>query len=140
MACGAEGVVRHLLVVAAALALLGACASTQPLRAPEQPALAALAMPYAPDLRALGITRLVSPGGGALVRLETAWGAVYVPFPRDVPPVAFELEIDEGGVRAAADAFDAERDARVLASLMPAVFRETASNNTMQWWRANPWR
>ena len=107
MACGAEGVVRHLLVVVAALALLGACASTQPLRAPEQPALAALAMPYAPDLRALGITRLVSPGGGALVRLETAWGAVYVPFPRDVPPVAFELEIDEGGVRAAADAFDA---------------------------------
>ncbi len=131
---------RCLFVLFASLALLGACASTQPLRAPEQPALAVLAMPYAPDLRALGITRLVSPGGGALVRLETAWGAVYVPFPRDVPPVAFELAIDEAGVRAAAVSFDAERDARVLASLMPVVFRETASNNTMQWWRANPWR
>jgi hypothetical protein len=124
----------------AAFALLGACASTPPFDAPEQPALAALAMPYAPDLRALGITRLVSPGGGALVRLETAWGAVYVPYPRDVPPVAFELSIDEGGMRAAAGSFDADRDARVLASLMPAVFRETASNNTIQWWRANPWR
>jgi hypothetical protein len=131
---------RYLFVVVAAIALLGACASTPPVRAPEQPALAALAMPYAPDLRALGITRLVSPGGGALVRLETAWGAVFVPYPRDAPPIAFELEIDEKGVRAAADSFDAERDARVLASLMPAVFRETASNNTMQWWRANPWR
>ncbi len=140
MTRGAKGVIRCLFVGFAAIALLGACASTQPLRAPGQPALAALAMPYAPDLRALGITRLVSPGGGALVRLETAWGAVYVPYPRDVPPVAFELEIDEGGVRAAADTFDAERDSRVLAALMPAVFRETASNNTMQWWRANPWR
>ena len=131
---------RYLFVGFAVIALLGACASTVPFSAPEQPALAALAMPYAPDLRALGITRLVSPGGGALVRLETAWGAVYVPYPRDVPPVAFELEIDEGGMRAAADSFDAQRDARVLASLMPAVFRETASNNEMQWWRANPWR
>ena len=131
---------RYLFVVAAAVALLGACASTQPLRAPEPPALAALAMPYAPDLRALAITRLVSPEGGALARLETAWGAVFVPYPRDAPPIAFELEIDEIGVRAAADSFDTERDARVLASRVPAVFHETASNSTMQWWRANPWR
>jgi len=131
---------RYLFVKFVAVALLGACASAQPFQAPEQPALAALAMPYAPDLRALGITRLVSPGGGALVRLETAWGAVFVPYPRDVPPIAFELAIDEGGVRAAANSFDAERDSRVFASLMPAVFRETASNNEMQWWRANPWR
>jgi hypothetical protein len=43
MARGAEGLMRYLFVVAAAAALLGACASTQPLRAPEQPALAALA-------------------------------------------------------------------------------------------------
>lgn len=131
---------RQLFVKFAAIVALCACASTQQFSAPEQPALAALAMPYAADLRALGITHLVSPGGGAMVRLETKWGAVYVPYPRDVPPVAFELQVDERSLRAAASAFDAARDARVLASLMPAVFRETASNNTIQWWRANPWR
>ena len=137
MTRGAKGVIRSLFVGFAAIAL-GACASTQPMRAPEQPALAALAMPYAPDLRALE----------PRLRLPRRWRAgasrkprgIIVPYPRDVPPVAFELEIGEGGVRAAADTFDAERDSRVLAALMPAVFRETASNNTIQWWRANPWR
>ena len=131
---------RRLFVKFAAIVLLCACASTQPFSAPEQPALAALAMPYAAEMRTLGITHLVSPGGGSMVRLETQWGAVYVPYPRDVPPVAFELRVDEESLSAAANSFDATRDAQVLATLMPAVFRETASNNSIQWWRANPWR
>jgi hypothetical protein len=120
------------------LLLLCACATAPP-PAPEQPALAQLAMPYAQQLRALGITRVISPGSGAMVRLETAWGAVYVPYPHDVPPVAFVLDVDQAGLYAASASFNQDRDERVLASILPAAMRETASNNEIQWIRANPW-
>jgi len=120
------------------LLLLGACAAAAPLRAPEQPALARLAWPYA-EQRAVGITRLTSVGNDAMVRLETQWGPVYVPYPRNVPPVAFVLDVDADGLRAAYASFDQGRDATVLAALLPVTIRETASNNTFQWWRANPW-
>jgi hypothetical protein len=120
--------------------LLCACASTQPFHAPEQPQLAELAMPYAQQLQAVGITRVISTGSDAMVRLETLWGPVYVPYPQGIAPVAFALEVDQSGVRAASASFDRDRDERVLAAILPAAIRETASNNTFQWWRANPWR
>ena len=121
------------------LLLLAACASTEPVAAPEQPELARLAQPYVPQLRAAGITRVVSTGSGAMVRLETFYGAVYVRYPRDVPPLAFVLDVDPDGLHAAAASFDRARDAPVLAAILPAAIRETVSNNEMQWVRANPW-
>jgi hypothetical protein len=74
-----------------------------------------------------------------MVRLETPYGAVYVPYPHNVPPVAFVLDVDPAGLGAAAPSFDSVRDASVLATILPAAIRETASNNEIQWIRANPW-
>lgn len=74
-----------------------------------------------------------------MVRLETFYGAVYVPYPRDVPPLAFVLDVDPDGLRAAAASFDRARDERALAAILPAAIRETVSNNAIQWIRANPW-
>lgn len=121
------------------LLLLGACASTAPLPVAEQPELTQLARPYAQQLRDLGVARVISPGNGAMVRLETQYGAVYVPYPRELPPLAFVLEVDPDNLRAAATSFDRARDATALAAILPVAIRETASNNAFEWLRANPW-
>src|SRR6266496_2933800 len=96
------------------LVLLCACASTAPLPVAEQPELSQLAMPYAQQLRAVGITRVVSTGSGAMVRLETLSGPVYIGYPRDVPPLAFALDVDPEGLRASSTSFDRVRDARAF--------------------------
>jgi hypothetical protein len=95
-------------------------------------------MPYAHDLRAVGITRVISPGGGAMVRLETLSGPVYVGYPQDVSPLAFVLDVEPEGLRAASTWFDRARDAPALAAILPAAIGEAASNNALQWVRANP--
>jgi outer membrane biogenesis lipoprotein LolB len=59
------------------LLMLGACASTAQLPTANQPQLAQLAQSYAQELQAVGITRVISPGNGAMVRLETGYGPVY---------------------------------------------------------------
>src|SRR6202051_429281 len=57
------------------LLLLGACASTAPLPTADQPELARMVESYAQQLQAVGITRVISPGSGAMVRLETGCGS-----------------------------------------------------------------
>ena len=57
------------------LLLLCACASTAQLPMAEQPEFAAMAQPYAQQLRAVGVTRVISPGSGAMVRLDTGYGS-----------------------------------------------------------------
>jgi hypothetical protein len=121
------------------LLLLCACASTAPLPATDQPELARAAQPYAGQLQAVGITRVVSPGGGAMVQLETFYGAVYVRYPAAAAPRAFVLDIGPDGLRAAAATFDAATDGQVLAALVPEAVRLTEANNRMGWIRANPW-
>lgn len=119
--------------------LLGACASTAPLPTADQPGLAQIAQPYAQQLNAVGITRVVSPGSGAMVRLETGYGAVYVRYPAAAEPLAFVLDIDPDRMDATAATFDRVRDQQMLAALVPEAVRVTAANNTLGWLRANPW-
>ena len=118
--------------------LLCACASTAQLPTADQPQLAQMAQSYAQQLNAVGITRVVSPGNGAMVRLETGYGAVYVRYP-PAEPVAFVLDIDPDGMQATAATFDRVRDQQILAALVPEAVRVTAANNTLGWLRANPW-
>lgn len=120
------------------LLVLCACATTSPLSAPEQPALARLAAPYAGQLRQIGITRLTSPGNGAMVRVDTFYGAVYVKYPLGVDTRAFMLEIGPDNVKAVSATIDEVQDKRVLAALMPEVVRTTEANNRLGWIRANP--
>ena len=120
------------------LVVLCACVSAPPPLAPVQPELAQLAQPYARDLWAVGITRLVATGSGALVQLETLSGPVYVRYPQDAPSIAFVLDIDREGLRAAAVAFDKSRDAPVFEVLLPEAIRAAASNNALMYIRNNP--
>ena len=121
------------------LLLLCACASTAELPAADQPELARMAQSYVPQLQAVGITRVVSPGSGAMVRLETGYGSVYVPYPAMPEPSAFVLDIGPDGLQASAATFDRARDGAMLAALVPEAVRITAANNWFGWIRANPW-
>ena len=121
------------------LLLLCACASAPPATMPAQPALARLAEPYAQQLRAVGITRLTATAGDSMVQLDTLSGPVYVRYPKDVPAVAFELDIDRDGLRAFSPGFDRDRDAAALESILPQAIRTTATNNAQVWIHSNPW-
>jgi len=68
------------------IVLLCACAAQAPLPTAERPELAQAALPYAQPLRDVGITRVISPGNGAMVQLETLSGPVYVRYPQDPRP------------------------------------------------------
>jgi hypothetical protein len=121
------------------IVLLCACAAQAPLPTAERPELAQAALPYAQPLRDVGITRVISPGNGAMVQLETLSGPVYVRYPQDLPPTAFVLDVTPDGLSATAASFDRTRDVPVLATILPAAIREAATNNVVQWVRANPW-
>jgi hypothetical protein len=128
-----------MLVKPLPLLLLCACASTAQLPTADQPELARMAQSYAEQLQAVGITRVISPGSGAMVHLETGYGAVYVRYPATAQPSAFVLEIGPDGLLATAATFDRARDGQILAALVPEAVRVTAANNTLGWLRANPW-
>jgi hypothetical protein len=74
-----------------------------------------------------------------MVRLETGYGAVYVPYPVAAEPSAFVLDVGPDGVQASAATFDRVRDGQMLAALVPEAVRLTAANNRAGWLRANPW-
>ena len=119
--------------------LLCACASSTQLPTANQPEFAEMAQSYARELQAVGVTRVVSPGSGAAVLLETEYGAVYLGYPAAVEPLAFVLNIGPGGLRATAATFDRVKDGQILAALVPEAVRVTAANNRLGWLRANPW-
>ncbi len=121
------------------LLLLCACASTTQLPTVDQPALAELARPYAQQLQAVGITRVISPGNGAMVQLETGYGSVYVRYPLASDPLPFVLDIGPDGLRASAQKFDRAKDGQIIAALVPEAVRATAVNNRQAWLHANPW-
>ena len=74
-----------------------------------------------------------------MVRLETAYGSVYVRYPAAAKPLAFVLDIGPDGLQATAATFDRVEDGQILAVLMPEAVRVTAANNALGWLRANPW-
>ena len=134
-----KGLHSDMLVKPLPLLLLCACASTAQLPTADQPELARLAEPYVRQLQAVGITRVISPGSGAMVQLETGYGPVYVRYPATAEPSAFVLDIGPDGLRATAATFDRAKDGQILAALVPEAVRVTAANNTLGWLRANPW-
>jgi hypothetical protein len=122
------------------LLLLCACASTAQLPMADQPEFAEMAQPYAQQLRAVGVTRVISPGSDAMVQLETGYGSVYVRYPLVSEPLTFVLDIGPDHLRAIAATFDRAKDGQVLAALVPEAVRATAANNRLGWLHANPSR
>src|ERR1700676_1107843 len=125
-------------MIAKTLPLLVLCACvTAQLPMADQPELADMARPYAEQLRAVGVTRMISPGNGAMVRLETGYGSVYVRSPLAADPLTFVLDIGPDGLRATAATFDPAKDRQILAALLPEAVRVTAANNRLGWLHAN---
>ena len=120
------------------LFLLCGCASTAQLPTADQPEFAEMAKPYAQQLQAVGVTRVISPGSGAMVQLETGYGSVYVQYPLASDPLTFVLDIGPDGLRATATTFDRAKDEKILAALVPEAVRATAANNRLGWAHANP--
>ena len=137
--CVEVGLHSAMLAKTLPLLLLCACASTAQLPTADQPEFADMAQSYARQLQAVGITRIISPGSGAAVLLETGYGAVYVRYPAAVEPLAFVLNIGPDGLHATAATFDRVKDGQILAALVPEAVRLTAANNRLGWLRANPW-
>src|SRR5579862_196101 len=116
--------------------LLCACAYTAQfpqLPMAEQPEFAKMAQPYAWQLQAVGVTRVISPGGGAMVRLETGYGSVYVRYPLVSDPRTFVLDVGPDRLRARAATFDRAKDGQILAALVPDAVRAVAANNRLGW-------
>jgi hypothetical protein len=121
------------------LLLLCACASAAPPPATDQPVLVGMALPYARQLQAVGVTRVISPGNRAMVLLETAYGPVYVRYPAAAEPLAFVLEVGPEGLRASATALDRADYGKVISALVPDAVQAADINNRQGWLRANPW-
>ena len=118
---------------------LAACATAPAPPMHAEPRLATLAASYADALRSVGITRILSPGNGALVRLDTFYNAVYIRYPAGMAPRAFELDVADDGLKAAAaEPFDDAAYRRLFDVLVPDAVRETSANNAFEWMRANP--
>ena len=120
------------------LLVLCGCASTSQLFMADQPEFAEMAKPYARQLQAVGITRVISPGSRSMVQLETGYGSVYVRYPSASDPLAFVLDVGPDGLRATATTFDRAKDEKMLAALVPEAVRATAANNRLGWAHANP--
>jgi hypothetical protein len=119
--------------------LLGACTAVGPLAAPERADLERAVEPYASRMRAVGITRVVTQHDSAMVRLDTLSGAVYTAYPGGMPRLDRTIEVEASRVRAAAASFDPNRDSRAVTTVLAQAIDRAASNNAVQWIRANPW-
>ena len=121
------------------LLLLSTGTATAMLPTTEQPESARLVQRYAQQLPVVGVSRVVSPGNGEMVRLETAFGPVYVRYPAQAPTLVFVLDVGPDGLRANSATFNQAQDEQVLAALLPEALKVTAANNRVEWLRANPW-
>jgi hypothetical protein len=118
----------------AALCILSACATTQPLWAMSaQPALAQLSQPYLAQLRTVGIDSVTATGSGRFVGLATDAGPVYFGYPSDVPSTSFALRMTAQGLQAYSNDFDGSKldqyQVALNSILTQAISRATSNNN-----------
>jgi hypothetical protein len=124
--------------VAARLALVTACiggcaapAATAP--ATTQPALSAMAQPFADGLRKAGVVSVQVAGSSARIRTSTNFGEIYMRYPAGLTSTAFAVYVDATNVEVDSDTFTAanstDYDAAIKA-ILPVVIRSANDNNT----------
>ena len=113
--------------------LLGACAAPGPIPATTQPALSAMAQPYADGLRKAGINSVQVFGNGARVRMATSFGEIYLRYPAALSATAFAVYVDAGAVEVDSDMFNAGNSAQyeaAIKAILPAAIKSANENNT----------
>jgi hypothetical protein len=135
----------RILVLAAAFAAVPALAQTAAPAAPAtgtvkavQPGLFEAAGPRVNDVRAAGIQRIVAtPGKGIRsIQVQSPWGDSYFPWPKNVKPVAFTIEVGKpaGGATISAPGFTSANRADYVAAVETvAAFAIRHTNENRQW-------
>jgi hypothetical protein len=113
--------------------VIGACAAPGPIPAITQPALSAMAQPYADGLRKAGINSVQVFGNGARVRMATSFGEIYLRYPSGLSATAFAVYVDPATVEVDSDTFNAGNSAQYEAAvkaILPAAIKSATENNT----------
>ena len=113
--------------------LITACAAPGPIPATTQPALSAMAQPYADGLRKAGVNSVQVFGNGARVRMATSNGEIYLRYPSGLSSTAFALYVDAGAVEVDSDTFNAGNTAQyeaAIKAILPAAIKSANENNT----------
>lgn len=118
------------IVLAAALSAGVTNAQTAPTASPErkvtavQPGLLEVTGPHVNDIYGSGIQKITAtPGKGTKsIAVHSPWGNIYFDWPKDVKPVAFEIETaKKGGVTISAPGFTEANKADYKASIEAVV-------------------
>jgi hypothetical protein len=112
-----------LLVAALAAVALAACQMPRSEPATPQPKLARHVQPYADDLGAAGIDKIVawSERPEQPVQVLGRNGAIYFPWRRGLPFATFAIDVGRGGATVRADGYSDADDVRFAAAIDFAV-------------------
>ena len=119
--------------VAVVSVLAGACAAPAQIPATTQPALSAIAQPYAQGLRRAGIQSVQVFSNGARVRVATNFGEIYLRYPAGLGPTAFAVYVDGTTVEVDSDTYNAGNSAQyeaAIKAILPETIKFTNDNNT----------
>jgi hypothetical protein len=113
--------------------LTAACAAPSPIPMTTQPALSAMAQPYADGLRKAGINSVQVFANSARVRMATTFGEIYLRYPPGLGPTAFAVYVDPTSVEVDSDTFNAGDSAQyeaAIKAILPAAIKSANENNT----------
>ena len=119
------------LIVASVLA--AACAAPAQIPATTQPALSAMAQPYAQGLRRAGVQSVHVFSNGARVRVATNFGELYLRYPAGLSPTAFAVYVDGTTVEVDSDTYNTANSAQyeaAIKAIVPDSIRYANDNNT----------
>ena len=112
--------------------LVAACATPSVAPSTAQPALSAMAQPYADELRKAGIRSVQVPGAGARVRTATDFGEIYTRYPAGLGSTVFALYVDATTIDVDSDAFNAGNASQyetAVKAILPQVIKAANENN-----------
>jgi len=112
--------------------MLGACAVPATIPATTQPALSAMAQPYADDMRNAGINTVQVLPNTPRVRVATRVGEIYFRYPAGLPPTAFVVYVDPQSVEVDSDSYNAGNGGQYEAAIkavLPASINRARENN-----------
>ena len=114
------------------VALTAGCSTPNPIPATTQPALSAMAQPYAGGLRSAGIHSVQVFANGARVRTATNFGEIYLRYPAGLSPTAFAVYVDASSIEVDSDTYTAVNSAQyeeAMKAVLPAAIKAANENN-----------
>ena len=114
------------------VSVMTACSTPGPVPATTQPALSAMARPYADEMRKAGISSVQVFDNGGRVRTSTNFGEIYTRYPAGLSPTSFAIYVDGAAVEVDSDTYNGGNSAQYEAAIkavLPAVIKSANENN-----------